>query len=310
MNSSLWKHEFITCGFIKAIFFRDHQELVMNIFTCAFNILFAITAILFNSVVLLAIWKTRSPHTPSNILLCGLAASDLAVGFLIQPLYVTTKLLEIRQHLQPYCLLRITTETFTLIVSGTSFLTLTIIAVERYLALYLHLRYKAIVTCKRMWMCLAVSWLLPIAGALTRFWLNSQIFTAVTGSVITACLLLNIWAYTQIFRFVERHKTQIENITSVLRTSRSKVEMSKYNRTVVTMMIILFILVVSYVSFVCVTNALAFGFSGKNTRELLTAYMAVANWIFITSSLNPVLYCWRLKEIRQAVTKVVFKERQ
>ena len=70
-----------------------------------------------------------------------------------------------------YYLLRITTETFTLIVSGTSFLTLTIIAVERYLALYLHLRYKAIVTCKRMGMWLAASWLLPIAGALTRFWL-------------------------------------------------------------------------------------------------------------------------------------------
>ena len=134
--------------------------------------------------------------------------------------------------------------------------------------------------------------------------------------------------------------------------------MSKYNRTVVTMMIILFILVqlcvvrrgvarifqrgghtVSNIivmafsprnfvgcllkkrltkgghghhrtppryaldSFALRTQLRLFVFFGENTRELVKAYI-------ITSSFNPVLYCWRLKEIRQAVTKVVFKERQ
>lgn len=307
MNSSLWNHEAIsvTCAFVNVTFFRDRQELALNISTCALNVLFAISATLFNSVVLFAIWKTRPLHTPSNILLSGLAASDLAVGCVVQPLYMTMKLLEIQQHLTPYCRLRLTLETFTLVVSGTSFLALTCIAVERYLALYLHLRYKAIITCKRMATCLVFLWLLPVAWALSRFWLSIRVFVAITGSVIIVCLLLNTWAYLQIFRFVKRHKTQIENVTSSLGTSGSTVEISRYNKTVVTMATLLLILIVSYASFVGVTNALAFGFGGKNRRALSTAYTVLCNWIFVTSSLNPVLYCWRIREIRQAVIKVI-----
>ena len=312
MNSSAFDNEAIslTCSFVNVSFYRDSQELVLNIATCALNVLLAISSILFNGVVLLAIWRTKALHTPSNTLLGGLAASDLAVGCVVQPLYVTMTLLEIRRDLVPFCGVRIALETFTLVVSGASFLTLTIIAVERYLALYLHLRYKAIVTCQRMAICLAISWLLPVAGALCRFWFSSRMFAAITGSVIIVCLLLNIWAYFHIFLFVKHHKTQIENITSSLQVSGSTVEISKYNKTVVTMATLLLILIVSYTSFVGVTNSIAFGFGGKNKRALFTAYRVLANWFFATSSLNPVVYCWRLREIRQAAIKVIFNESQ
>lgn len=310
MNSSLRDNGAIslTCSFVNVTFYRDRQELALNISSCALNILFAISSTLFNSVVLFAIWKTRALHTPSNILLSGLAVSDLAVGCVAQPLYIAMKLLEIQQHLAPYYHLRIALETLTMVVSGTSFFTLTLIAVERYLALYLHLRYKAIITCKRMAICLAISWLLSVIGALSRFRLNPRAVAAVAGSIIIACLLLNIWAYFQIFRFVKRHTMQIENITSRLQASGSTVEISKYNKTVVTMATLLLILIVSYASFVGVTNAIAFG--GKHKRALSTAYTVLAIWIYATSSLNPVLYCWRLRDFRQAVIKIIFNERQ
>ena len=309
MNASLWDNGAIslTCSFVKVMFYRDGHELALNISACVLNVLFAMSSTLFNSVVLLAMWKTRALHTPSNILLSGLAASDLAVGCVIQPLYIAMKLLEIHQHLASYCHLRIALETLTMVVSGTSFLTLTFIAVERYLALYLHLRYKAIVTCQRMAILLVVSWLLPVIGALSRFRLSPRVVATIAGVIIIACLLLNIWAYFQIFRFVKRHTAQIDNITSRLQASRSTVEISKYNKTVVTMATVLLILIVSYAPFVGVTNAIAFG--GKR-RALSTAYTVLAIWIYATSALNPVLYCWRLRDFRQAVIKVIFNERQ
>lgn len=82
MNSSFSGNEAISfrCTFVKVSFYRDRQELMLNIATCALNVLFAMSSTLLNSVVLLAIWKTRALHTPSNTLLSGLAASDLAVG--------------------------------------------------------------------------------------------------------------------------------------------------------------------------------------------------------------------------------------
>ena len=298
----------LTCSFVNVTFYRDRQELALNISACVLNVLFAVSSTLSNSVVLLAIWKTRALHTPSNTLLSGLAVTDLAVGCVLQPLYIAMKLLEIHQHLASYCHLRIALETLTMVVSGTSFLILTFIAVERYLALYLHLRYKAIITCQRMAICLAISWLLPVIGALSRFWLSPRAVASIAGSIIIACLLLNIWAYFQIFRFVKRHTTQIENITSCLQASGSTMEISKYNKTVVTMATLLLILIVIFVSFVGVTNAIAFG--GKRKRALSTTYTVLAIWIYATSSLNPVFYCWRLRDFRQAVIKIIFNERQ
>ena len=119
----------LTCSFVNVTFYRDRQELALNISACVLNVLFAISSTLSNSVVLLAIWKTTALHTPSNTLLSGLAVTDLAVGCVLQPLYIAMKLLEIHQHLASYCHLRIALETLTMVVSGTSFLILTFIAV-------------------------------------------------------------------------------------------------------------------------------------------------------------------------------------
>ena len=102
-------------------------------------------------------------------------------------------------------------------------------------------------------------------------------------------------------------KTQIESESNHLPTSCSSSEdISKYIKTVITMVTLLVILIGSYATFVGVTNALAFGFGRRNRRALSTAYTVLSNWIFFTSSLNPVLYCWRLGEIRKAVMKLIF----
>ena len=313
MNASPENHKTISfaCAFVNVTIYRDYQALVLNMSACTLNVLFALSAIVFNSIVIFVICKTRSLHTPSNILLCGLAASDLAVGCAVQPLYIAMKVLEIQTDFSSYCRLRLTSETVTMVVSGASFLTLTSIGVERFLALYLHLRYKAIVTSKRTMTCLVCSWLLSSAWALSRFWLNVRSFATTTGSVIIVYLLINTWAYLQVFRLVKRHKTQIKSVSNHLTTSWSSVgDISKYTKTVITMVVLLVILIGSYAAFVGVTNALAFGFGGRNRRALFTTYTLLSSWIFFTSSLNPVLYCWRLAEIRKAVRKLIFKQNQ
>ena len=166
-----------------------NRGLVFNVSACTLNVLFAFSGIVFNSIVIFVICKTKSLHTPSNILLCGLAVSDLAVGCAVQPLYIAMKVLEIQTDFSSYCSLRLTMETVTLVASGASFLTLTLtIGVERFLALYLHLRYKAIVTSKRTIICLACSWILSSAYALSRFCLNVRSFATTKGSVIIICL--------------------------------------------------------------------------------------------------------------------------
>ena len=88
-----------------------------------------------NVLVLAAVWRNPSLRTPSTILLCSLAVSDLFVGFLVLPVYVAiarfilsgssydSRLSQARVFLgiKLFCV---------------SLETMTAISVDRYLALY------------------------------------------------------------------------------------------------------------------------------------------------------------------------------
>lgn len=65
---------------------------------------------------------------------------------------------------------------------------------------------------------------------------------------------------------------------------------------------ILILFVISNAPFIGV--AIAHRFEGY-TYSVKTAYIYVSSCIFICSSVNPVIYCWRIAEIRRAVAKLL-----
>ena len=71
--------------------------LVIN---CAVNLPLALTAIIGNTLVLHAVWKTPALRSPSMVLLCGLALSDLAVGAIAQPLFIANNLVRLYSQSQ------------------------------------------------------------------------------------------------------------------------------------------------------------------------------------------------------------------
>ena len=86
------------CFYFKGISFDNAQELfVTNISTCILNVLFGVVTFVANSSILLAIKKkNRDPHSPFFVLLGRLAASDLLVGLICQPLFVASKIAELQ----------------------------------------------------------------------------------------------------------------------------------------------------------------------------------------------------------------------
>ena len=298
MNSSYEEQEIVnfTCGFLKVKIYFDQQEALRRMFLCTINVLFAVSAIFLNWTVMFVIWKTRSLHTPSNIFVVGLAVSDLAVGLIVQPLFVATLMTGFRREFSTYCRLRLTMETIAFSVSGASFLTLTIISVERLLALCLHLRYQAVVTCKRAVVYLGCIWLQTSVWAVCRFWIKMQVFTAVISFFVCTSLLINILAYIQIFRLVKRHKTQIASqaVNCATTPCSTRLQLPKYVKTVSTTVILLIVTIATYSAWTVVTIAHRLSFGGKSERHLYVAYTSLISLIFVTSTFNPVLYCLRL----------------
>ena len=120
-------------------------------FTSVFNIFLSITAFFGNALILVALYKESSLHSPSKVLLSNLAANDLCVGLIIEPLTVIYLLSVVNEHWNICRYLAVTCSVISAILFAVSLLTLTAISVDRLLALLLALRYKQVVTLKRVY---------------------------------------------------------------------------------------------------------------------------------------------------------------
>ena len=141
---------------------------------CIVYVLTAILAVLGNSLVLIAVWRTATLHSPSNVLLSGLALSDLAVGLVVQPAWVSCKIALMQQMCWFYFSLEILWTVSADIVTAVTFVTVSAVSFDRFLALKLHLRYRELVTIRRVliFLILSGSWLPFIQHG--RFFTNSQ----------------------------------------------------------------------------------------------------------------------------------------
>ena len=67
-------------------------------FISVLNIFLSITAFIGNALILVALRKESSLHPPSKLLLRSLATTDLCVGLISEPLFVTYLMSEVNEH--------------------------------------------------------------------------------------------------------------------------------------------------------------------------------------------------------------------
>ncbi|KAL9951057.1 hypothetical protein ACROYT_G043650, partial [Oculina patagonica] len=67
----------------------DQRPYYTIVVYAAVNVFLCFIALFGNGAILITLWKTPSLHSPGNILLASLAVSDLAVGLVVQPLFMT-----------------------------------------------------------------------------------------------------------------------------------------------------------------------------------------------------------------------------
>ena len=287
---------------------------VAHIVTTVVNFVLSASAVGGNSIVIFSVWKTPSLHTPSNVFICCLAFSDLAVGLLTQPCFVVHKVGEMLHCVEMYCTSRMMLESLGNITAGASVLTITGIAAERWLALYFHLRYNKVFTCTRVLSAVAFFWGVFIILAVLRVSvLRPEAYAAISITIIAFCFLFICLAYIKILRCVKRHERQIQAVeTKVKRcgqqikqtTSRLR-NMLRYKKSTMAMIVVVGIFTACFAPLMSVI--LAYKVLGYTT-PVKTAFMYASTIAFLNSSLNPLVYCWRLRSLRNAI-KTVFGER-
>ena len=266
-------------------------------------IFLTLTAILGNSLILVALHKNTSLHPPSKLLLRCLTITDLCVGVIGQPLTVTANFSVLFERWQLCLVTQMLNQCFNGIFFAVSLLTITAISVDRLLALLLRLRYRQIVTVKRVRALVILLWLIPSVTGIVVSVLSSSLFYLHILEFVTVltALIISTYSYTRIFLVIRRQKLQLQDGHGG-HTERTRFCMSRYKKTVFNALWVHLTLVTSYLPFVIISGlTIAQGLSSLSFYGQAWALILV----YFNSSLNPVLYCWRIKEIRQAVKETI-----
>ena len=287
----------LTCDILNMHLDQTSVRLTDKIIVSFLNSVFSIAACIGNSVILHVIRKTQELHSPSFVLLFCLAASDLLVGLICQPSFVGFNLAELGNDSNVYCTFAVIHGASSWTTSGASLLTLSAVSIDRLLAVTLHLRYNTIVTVPRVVQTAVCLWVFSIIVVMLKIWITNWLVLPLVVTLLT--FFVTTLSTLKIFQIVRRHQRQITQQQQSVQ--RNTINVLKCRKSAVTVLYVYGLFVISYLP-VFVTMLIQ-AFTGL-TKTIQIAYDYVATVVFINSFLNPVVYCWRIREIRRAVKNV------
>ena len=273
-----------------------------NIFLAAFNIFLSFAAFLGNVLILIALHKESSLHPPSKLMFRCLAITDLCVGLITHPVFVAVLLFDMKERRQLCNYFIMLTRASSIVFSGVSLMTVTAISVDRLLALSLGVRYRHVVTLRRVGAILSWFWLACVGVSLMdRFW-SSIISSKITSAVIIVCLITSVYCYTKIFLRLRHHQAQMQaaNVHEGQPNGGGiPLNIARYRRTVSAALWVQITLVACYLPEALVRLIVdPFSF---NEAFFILGIKYSSSLVYLNSSLNPFLYCWKIREVRRAV---------
>lgn len=275
---------------------QQNTMLVVNMMA---NILLMMTAIFGNLSILLSFVLVSSLRSTSNYLLIGLALTDLGVGLVVHPLYIVV-LFCVYTNSVPHCTILAAYSTVTSFLGGVSLLYITLIGLDRYLAIRLHLRYRQLVTKNRINIIQASVWVLN--ATLSLVWIEGfHVYSMFAAVVVSISLVVTFAVYIKVYLVVQRHKVQIHDQMSTQMLQFENCRLKRLRKSAINTLYVFFAFLLCYLPF-SVTTTIN-NISSAPNRVSVLAFEFSATLMLSNSSLNPMMYCVRLPDFRRALKK-------
>ena len=257
-----------------------------------------------NIVTLYAIPKSLSVPKTLRTLMLNLAVSDVVVGVFVQPLF-TSFLVTWLQMNNPSCSIYYLMAGVIRMLVNVSLLSVVAISVDRFLAIHLHLRYKELVTHRRVVAVVISIWMVCTFFSLTMFWVSIGTVPMINAVISTIGFLLSILINIRIHFIVRRHKFQIQSLQ--LQEVDQCSEVKRLAVSLKSAGCILYVYVMFLVSYLPLFSSMfAMKINGPNsTIRSLNIFAIIL--LFLNSTLNPLIYCWQMRHIRHSVIDILRK---
>ena len=272
-------------------------------FHAGLNIFLSIAASLGNVLILVALHKVTSIHPPTKLLFRCLAVTDLCVGFIVQPLHVIDIMDDIvSMNCTIFLYVGELGDTFSFVLCGLSIAVSTAISVDRLLALMLGLRYRRVVTLRRVREVVIFFLSGVVSVGFIRFFWSKRISRTLGLVFIVLYLVISIFSYTKIFLRLRHHQVHVhDNVHDQAQPNGGGIPLNiaRYKRTVSSIAWVQLVLVACYTPY---GIAVVLWVLNKISRMV---WLSAATLVYFNSSLNPFLYCWKIKEVRQEVKNTI-----
>lgn len=267
-------------------------------------------AVVGNALIMVTIWKNQSLRTPSYILLCFLAFTDLCTGLITQPFHIAAEMIclknthEVQQQLPFLLYARSIAEGGGTYFSSLTSILLTLMSIERWL----HMTRRSLLTLRRSCVIVTVAMALQIPVVAFRFSnlaKNTNPFVSNTFLfvILLFCLFTTSLAYFKVFRIIRHHQRQVQAYEPNQNFGQPGIDLAKYKKSVFSILYILGVFYISYLPFIiCIGLSFLYDHS-----DLEMIFILSLMFLFLSSSLNPLICLWRMNDIRNGVKRLIIK---
>ena len=279
---------------------KKRQQMDYSYLTlCVFNAYLSYTATMLNIVAIYAIRKTLSLPKNLKTLLLSLAVSDLGVGLLVQPMYIAF-IMDSQQN-------NATNDTDNVIYLAflipvnlfifASLFSVTALCADRFLAIYLHLRYQELVTNKRVAAVVVSIWVTSALISLIRLFIPKNIMYVSFVIINSACIITATSLSVKLYSTLRRHinKFQVQQVAQ-----NDQVEsVQRKKKSAMASLYMYLVFIVCYLPDICVLIIIAS--ISEPTIDLKHLQFYTLTLVFLNSTLNPLIYCWKMRRIQHTI---------
>ena len=292
----------LSCAFMGYIYDESPTYKATLITIASFMLVLSLPTFFINTCIMIAIFWKSELHTPSFAVILNLAISDCLAGCSAYIFYATTSI----RFASGYdaCPVAYIGTPWSHILAITSFNTIALQTIERYIAIFFPYWYHEKVSMRRIIVACLSTWLSSIA--LVTIWLitkDNRIFYGILGFLSITLFVVTVTAYFRIFREVRRIEKEMMTHQTASYEDRKKI---KSESKVAKATVIILVVVIT-----CYSPALFFdfyfAFIGKKTKSAsIGLYWA---WLLALSNsfVSPLIACRQLTMLRKPVKRIALR---
>ena len=260
-----------------------------------------------NITTICALRKTVLISKHLRLLILNLAVSDLAVGVLAQPLYIAYLAGELRFKV-PDPTTSIVSSLIWNILYLSSFCSILALNADRFAAIHMPLRYNNLVTCKRTAIVIIAIWLfniLLVSFSVSLTPPRSRISLVIFDIIVLFCLITSTWSSYKNYLTMRRHKMEIQAQIQQVAQNTSVEDHVRLRKSTYSTFWIYLIFCVCYLPNVLIEIVDSVYGYGSASIVIYTLNIYLVTLMFLNSSLNPVIYCWKMRHIRHTMLGIL-----